>query len=96
MTIKKVPVSSLPKECRKRIKNKLPFQAKSFDYWEVQGVSWWGNVTKRNGKRITCGHKHNSFENCAKCVKKMKAERPGKCQTYRATNVTGYYVMYKK
>lgn len=95
MTVKSIPVSQLPKECRKRRKGVAPTYAKSFNYWEVQGQSWAMNPTKRDGKRIKCGHHHKSREGCERCLTKMKKERPGKCQQYRAVHVEGYMVGYK-
>lgn len=92
--MKTISVSSLPQSCRKRINGKLPVKAKTFEYWQVQGMSWRGKVTKRDGKRITCGHEHKSRDNCKKCEKKMRKERPGNCQCYNATYVKGYMIGY--
>jgi hypothetical protein len=95
MGTKAILVSDLPAECRKSFRGSPPVDAKSLDYWEVQGMSWAGNPTKRDGKRINCGHKHESQKACAQCVINMRKERPGKCQVYRAVRVQGYLVGYK-
>lgn len=90
-----VPLSSIPPECRKRHKGVPPSHAKSIDHWEVQGQSIWGKHMKRDGKFITCGHRHKSEKACEKCLKRLRKERPGKCQTYRIAHVEGFCVVYK-
>ena len=95
MTTKVIPVSELPVDCCKPRRGSPPVDAKQFDYWEVQGMSWAGNPTKRDGKRIKCGHEHENQKECAQCVINMRKERPGKCQVYRAVRVQGYLVGYK-
>jgi hypothetical protein len=95
MTTKDIPVSELPADFRKHRRGSLPVDAKSFDYWEVQGMSWAGNPTKRAGKWINCGHEHESQKACDQCVISMRKERPGKCQVYRTVRVQGYLVGYK-
>lgn len=61
-------------------------------YWEVVGCSWAGRTTKREGKRITCGHKHKSYETAKPCVAKMRKARPGNCQTYQAIEIVFFAV----
>ena len=95
MTSKAIPVSELPADICTRRHGQLPTDAKKFDYWQVCGISWRGNYIKRDGKRVTCGHEHKTAEACEKCLKKMKAERPGKCPTYRVQHIEGYLVGYK-
>jgi len=46
------------------------------------GCSWQGNLTKRDGKLVTCGHKHLSHETAKKCLRRMRRSRPGNCQNY--------------
>jgi hypothetical protein len=68
----------------------------AFDYWAAVGCSWRGNRTKRDGKSVTCGHKHRSRTACEACLKLLRAERPGNCQDYRIENISGYKVVYKR
>ena len=82
---KKVPPPELPM---------YPGEEFIGDYWEAVGCSWRGNQTKRDGKRVSCGHKHRSEQAAEKCVQKMKKTRPGNCQTYRANHY--YLVMRRK
>jgi len=72
-----------------------PCSAQIIDYWEVQGQSWAGRVTKRNGERVVCGHKYKNQEACQRCLRKMQKEKPGNCQKYRVEHVQGYRVGYK-
>jgi hypothetical protein len=53
----------------------------------VNGCSWRGNLTKRNGKTVLCGHEHDSEEDARKCLLTMKTTRPGKCQDYRVAKI---------
>ena len=60
------------------------------DFWQACGMS-------RDGKHITCGHKHRTeaaADKCDKCVFQMKKARPGNCQTYRAQHI--YLVIRRK
>lgn len=57
------------------------------EWWEVQGCSWKGNIVKRDGKPVRCGHRHKTERDCEKCIKKMRAERPGHCQNYRSFHI---------
>jgi len=57
------------------------------DFWVAQGCSWKGRTTKRNGKTVSCGHKHRSREAALKCAKKMRKEKPGNCQDYRPQHI---------
>ena len=50
----------------------------------VCGCSWHGNLTKRDKKTVNCGHKHKTWQAASKCISKMRKERPGNCQDYRA------------
>lgn len=93
---KNISVSELPAECRKLRHGKPPTWAQEIDYWEVRGQSWAGRPTKRDGKRVNCGHKHKSEEACQKCLKRMKKEKPGNCQVYRVEHVQGYRIAYCK
>lgn len=56
-------------------------------YYVVQGVSWRGNVTKRDGRSIACGHKHESPSQCRNCLVRLRTERPGNCQDYRIARI---------
>jgi hypothetical protein len=60
-------------------------------FWEVVGCSWAGKTTKRNGKAVTCGHRHKTQSATKPCVAKMRKSKPGNCQDYRAVEV-----VYKK
>jgi len=53
------------------------------DYFEAIGTSWTGNVTKRDGKLIGCGHKHRTKSAAERCVRRMEREQPGNCQQYK-------------
>lgn len=63
-------------------------------FWQVVGSSWKGNTSKRDGNIVSCGHKHKSEAGCRKCLETMKRDRPGKCQTYRASHFT--LLVFKK
>ncbi len=52
-------------------------------WYEVYGLSWKGNITKRDGKSVRCGHKHTTWEEAVPCRQQMEKEKPGKCQQYR-------------
>lgn len=53
----------------------------------VEGCSRLGNTTKRDGKRVMCGHYHRSKIAARKCAKKMRISRPGNCQDYRVVEI---------
>jgi hypothetical protein len=58
-------------------------------YWHVSGCSRRkGRTTLRDGKAVTCGHQHQTEEECQPCVKKMRQEKPGNCQDYRPAQMT--------
>jgi hypothetical protein len=57
-------------------------------FWEVFGCSRRRqNLTKRDGKHIRCGHRHATEADAAPCLERMRAERPGNCQDYRAVEL---------
>lgn len=62
-------------------------------FWIAQGVSWKGRMVKRDGKIVTCGHKHKTEKAAQVCVKAMRLEKPGKCQQYRTAEI--HRVKYK-
>ena len=51
--------------------------------FRVFGTSWAGRLTKRDGETVQCGHNHKNRGTAAGCLKRMRRERPGKCQDYR-------------
>ena len=53
----------------------------------VVGCSWKGNITKRDGKMVDCGHKHSTWDEALPCLARMRKERPGKCQNYRIMKI---------
>ena len=71
-----------------RVKNK--------SYWESIGCSHWGRETKRDGKRVVCGHEHKTESAARKCQVKMQREKPGNCQSYTTRQRVLQICMYKK
>jgi len=53
----------------------------------VMGCSWQGNMTRRDGKLVTCGHQHETFLEAEPCRAKMRKEKPGRCQDYRIARI---------
>lgn len=66
------------------------------DYWQVEGQSRMGKAMKRDGKRVVCGHKHRSKKACLSCLKRLRKERPGKCQMYNIQHFQGFRCLYSK
>jgi hypothetical protein len=56
-------------------------------YFQVTGCSWAGKTTRRDGKAVTCGHKHRSRKTAEPCERRMRETRPGNCQDYRAQEI---------
>jgi len=56
-------------------------------YWIVEGVSWAGKPVKRNGRRVTCGHKHLTADNARACLRDVRQDRPGNCQSYAVAEI---------
>jgi hypothetical protein len=65
------------------------------EFHEAFGCSWQGKTTLRDGHPIRCGHKHRTWQAAEKCAKKMRKNRPGKCQDYRSFLIV-YRAMRKK
>lgn len=53
----------------------------------ARGCSRKGNGVKRDGKYVECGHEHRTRAAAQKCVKKMRATKPGSCQDYRVAEL---------
>lgn len=53
----------------------------------AMGCSWRGNLTKRDGKLVTCGHHHRLRLDAKRCCDQMQKEKPGRCQDYRVFKV---------
>ncbi len=51
------------------------------------GCSWKGNLTRRDGKLVTCGHQHMTFLEAEPCRDIMRKEKPGRCQDYRISKI---------
>ncbi len=62
-------------------------KVRTVSVWIVGGVSWKGRTVLRDGRPVICGHRHRSKAAAGPCVKRMRRERPGKCQDYRAVNL---------
>jgi hypothetical protein len=66
-------------------------------WFEAFGVSWkLGRVTLRDGKAVRCGHRHRSINTANRCAIRMKKDRPGNCQTYRASEMIEVVIKKKK
>lgn len=63
-------------------------------FWLAAGCSHRGNLVKREGKVVTCGHRHKSEGAAGRCVRRMQRERPGGCQDCRAVELE--IEIYKK
>lgn len=46
-----------------------------------------GRPVKRNGKRITCGHKHRTRLAASRCVERMKRRKNILCRTVEVVTV---------
>ena len=53
----------------------------------AMGCSWQGNLTRRDGKLVTCGHRHKTSANAERCHNRMRKEKPSKCQSYRVFKI---------
>jgi len=56
-------------------------------YFLARGCSWAGNITRRDGKSVSCSHKHKTRAAASRCAKSMRLKRPGNCQDYRAFEI---------
>lgn len=64
---------------------------KTRTYWQVMGCSRkQHNITRRNGKAVSCGHKHRHESACAPCLANMLRNRSGNCQYYRAVKLVEF------
>jgi len=59
----------------------------TYTKYSVFGCSWKGNLTKRDGKAVWCGHLHDSAEDAGECHARMLCDRPGRCQQYRVSEL---------
>lgn len=57
----------------------------------VQGCSWKGRMTRRDGKVVDCGHKHKTHAAAEPCRRRMKKTKPGDCQDYRIAKLEIHY-----
>lgn len=90
-----IPFSQAPRQLQEKYAKRPPTKVIRWDYWQVRGQSWKGRTTYRDGKQVTCGHEHRSAGACARCLLKMKRDRPGNCRTYRIDHVQGYSLGFK-
>lgn len=65
-------------------------------YLEVHGESRRGVTTKRNGKVVSCGHRHRTQAAAKKCEARMRLDRPGNCQTYRVASIVALAIPKKQ
>ena len=56
---------------------------RTINFWQAVGCSYKGNTCRREGKLVSCGHRHRTREVAERCATKMQQTRPGRCQTYR-------------
>jgi hypothetical protein len=66
----------------------VPYRyVKTIRYFVACGESWGGILTKRDGRTVTCGHRHRTEKTAERCAARMRKTRPGNCQTYRVSEI---------
>lgn len=61
-------------------------------FFEVFGCSRRGNVTKREGKTVLCGHEHRTQQGAYRCCILLLKSRPGGCQHYKVREVHAFKI----
>jgi hypothetical protein len=62
------------------------------DYWVVAGTSRWGRLIRRDGKFVSCGHKHRTKAAALRCLPKTTRLQPGNCARYEVQRREGFAI----
>lgn len=72
---------------RKTYEQYVEMGCKAIHYFRAFGCSRLGNPVKRDGERVSCGHRHKSRDAAQMCADQMQRAAYKKCRSYRVVEL---------